>query len=55
MWENMVKCLLKVNVGESMINFIVVDDNKHFVTEVSGYINEQMMKNNFEYRIHSLN
>lgn len=52
MWENMVKCLLKVNVGESMINFIVVDDNKHFVTEVSGYINEQMMKNNFEYRIH---
>lgn len=36
-----------------MVSFIVVDDNVRIVDMIKQYINEQMMKNNVEYKIHT--
>jgi len=36
-----------------MINFIVVDDESYFTKAVSQKINNTMMKNTFEYKIHT--
>jgi len=36
-----------------MFNFIVVDDNERIVTMIKRYVNEQMMKNNLEYKTYT--
>lgn len=49
----------KINIVGSIekrrkvINFIVADDIKYFIDEVSDVINGIMMKNTFEYKIHT--
>ncbi len=36
-----------------MINFIVCDDNKKLLDEVVELINQLMMKNRHEYKVHA--